>query len=291
MFPIRLDHNNLCPEIGGLRFNASIIESGDGYLYTFRDAWRQSDLYGAWLDKDFQPTGKWAKIEIPKGACHSRGREDGRLFRLNGKLHLAFVGFTGRSTSVLYAALNEETLAVEKLIWPQLNGANRKEKSWSMFDYAGELHSIYSINPHIILTFNVNNDGDTWAERTYRTDWDCKWTGGPLRGGASPVLHDGKWFHFFHGCTVQENGRRLYNMGLVTFENSPPFRILEYTPEPLDVADPNAEPKAEKSDVIFPCGAVRYGDGWAVSMGVNDQWTEIRFYSDEMIQERLHAAH
>lgn len=108
-----------------------------------------------------------------------------------------------------------------------------------------------------------------------------------MRGGASPVLHNGMFYHWFHGSTVQDNGRRLYNCGVVCFAANPPFEILRYTPEPIDVADPSVEPKAEKSDVIFPCGAVVYGDCWAVSMGINDSFSEIRFYPLEDVEKRL----
>lgn len=280
---------NFLPEIPGeVRFNASIIESGDGYLIAFRNSWKYSRIYGAWLDRNFQPTGRWKKIDFPKCAAAIKGHEDPRFFRHNGGLWMAYVGFTGFTTSVLYARLDEQTLEVEAHYWPQYMDRDHYEKSWSMFSHDGRLHAVYSTQPHCIMTFSDPGEGeDPLATKAYTTPFAGKWSGGPMRGGASPLLIGDEWWHWMHGYTMQDNGRRLYTMGVVRFEDKPPFRVTRYTPEPLDVADPNAHPVGEKNDSIFPCGAILRDDELIVSMGVQDHCISIRSYPLADIERRL----
>ena len=277
---------NFLPEIPGeMRFNASLIESGDGYLLSFRNKWKDSRLFIACLDADLKPTGRWKQLVFPG---RWKGHEDGRLFRHNGGLWIAFVGFTGFETSVLYAKINEETLTVEKSYWPQYTGRNKHEKNWSCFSHEGQLHAVYSISPHKIMAFSEPGEGeDPACTIAHETPFTGSWSGGYLRGGASPVLVGDEWWHWMHGSTVQANERRLYTVGVVCFENKPPFRITRYTPEPVDIADPKAMPCGEKSDALFPCGAVLRGDEWLVSHGVQDHWTEIRGYPMAEIEGKM----
>lgn len=279
---------NFLPEIPGeVRFNASLIESGDGFLLSFRNSWRDSRLYVAWLTKDLQPTGKWKKLEFPG---RWKGHEDGRFFRHNGALWIAFVGFTGFETSVLYARLNEQTMEVEQFFWPQYMMRNKHEKSWSMFSHEGQLHAIYSTQPHSVITFTEPGEGeDPYVEKAHSTPFAGEWAGGPLRGGASPVLVGEEWWHWIHGYTMQSDGRRLYTMGCVVFESKPPFRITRYTPTPIDTAKADAYPRGERNDSIFPCGAVLRDGQWLISMGVQDHWLEIRGYPHKEIESKLHA--
>lgn len=279
---------NFLPEINGeVRFNASIIESGDGYLIAFRNNWKASRIYGAWLDSDFQPTGKWTKVEFPLDHKTWKGEEDPRFFRHNGELWIAFVGFTGTTTQVLYARLDEDTLAVKQFHWPQLFEREKYEKSWSMFSHDGKLRSVYSINPHEIITFSKPGEGeDPLAAKSYRTPFNGGWSGGHMRGGASPVLHKGEWYSFFHGSQMVGE-RRVYNCGVYCFEDKPPFKITRYTPDPIDEASYWTVPRIDLKDVLFPCGAVFKNGYWYVSYGVNDLWIEIRRYSEQEIEGRM----
>ena len=288
MDTIRFDATSLCPTIpGSVRFNASLIESGSGYLLCFRNSWKDSRVYAARLDKDLQPTGEYRRIEFPRGAI-SKGHEDPRWFRVGGRLGISVVLFSGRSTHVCYGFVNEASLELEEFYWPQNTDFRLREKNWGHFEYHGELYAVYSIAPHRILHIpQVPFGEDPVAKFVHQTPFVGKWSGGFLRGGASPLLHNGEMYSFFHGSVVQGNGRRLYNCGVYTFAPRPPFEILRYTPHPIAVADPDAIPKAPHVDCIFPAGAV-YRDGvWLVSYGVNDIWIEIRSYEAEEIERKL----
>ena len=279
---IRFDHHNLHPEIPGMRFNPSIIESGDGYIFAFRNGWRGSRIFLCRLTKDFQPAGEVAKLQLPTSGVI--GHEDPRLFRLNGKLHIVYVAYTGKRTHVKFSRINEDRLTVEDNFFPQIDKRASWEKNHSYFDYQGIAHAVYDSTPnHRIL--KIEGSRTEWA---YSSPFQHSWSGGYIRGGCSPVLVGGKWYHWFHGATTQKNGRRLYNMGLIVFRAEPPFEILAYTPSPIDVADPSVTPKDQWADVIFPCGAVLAGDRWAIAMGVADRWCEIRFYDRQAVESSLH---
>jgi predicted GH43/DUF377 family glycosyl hydrolase len=288
---IRFDHTNLAPEIPtDKRFNTSIIESGSGYLLSFRDQWKHSSIYAARLNSSFKPVGRSKRLSLPEIPA-ARAHEDPRWFRCGGQLWLCYIGFDGRrSTSIHYARINEDTLEVEEAHWPQWAGGQRREKNWQPFDYQGITHFVYTIKPHVILRVLPPAFGeDPWAEWVSNTPFKGTWNGGYLRGGAAPVLHNGEWYSFFHGSIDQEPPlkRRRYNVGVYTFAPNPPFQILRYTPEPIAWADPDVTPDDVEVDVIFPCGAVRCDGRWCASMGVADTWTELRFYDDSMIEERL----
>lgn len=279
---IRLDHHNLHPgEIPGIRFNASIIESGDGYLYCFRNGWSGSRLYVCRLTKDFQPIPKaWAKLEL--SAKGIRGHEDPRLFRLNGKLHCSFIAYGGNRTSVKFCRINEETLRVEDEFFPQIPGRKPWEKNHSYFDYQGIAHAVYeTAGKHRILRVEGHS-----ASFAYETPFNGHYGGGPMRGGASPILVDGEFWHFFHGVTTQANRRRRYNMGVTVFRAEPPFDILRYTPHPIDEADTDRQHDAY-CDCLFPCGVVWDGTRFIVAAGDHDRWSTIRFYDRDAIESQL----
>lgn len=293
--PIHFNQHNL-PGPAGLRFNPSIIESGDGFIFTFRTGWAGSDLYGVRLDRDFKPVSESMKLHVNRSGS-GWGREDPRLFRLNGKLHCMFIGVIGKRgpTNVLFARLNEETLEVEDRFFPQ--GFKRKswEKSHAYFDYQGTAHAVYSINPHKILRIEGNS-----GEFVHETPYPGTWSGGYLRGGASPVLHKGEWYHFFHGKwdnhrarvagqSAECKKRHVYNIGVYTFSPEPPFEVLRYTPHPIEVAPPDLT-DGNYCDVEYPGGAVLVDGQWVLALGINDRRAQIRFYPEAWVESQLISA-
>jgi predicted GH43/DUF377 family glycosyl hydrolase len=290
---IRFDHHNLSPEVGGMRFNPSIIDSGDGFIFVYRTGWKGSNLYAVRLDRDFKPDGESVLLSVNRNGS-GYGREDPRLFRLNGKLHISFTGVVGRHgpTNVLFARINEETLAVEDRFFPRGFKRNSWEKNHSYFDYEGIAHAVYTITPHKILRI----EGDQ-AEYIHETPYPGEWSGGYLRGGAAPVLHNGEWYSFMHGRwdnhrvrlpsqPAHPAHRHVYTMGIYTFSPKPPFQMLRYCPVPIDVAEPDMH-DGNYADVIFPGGAVYRNGYWCVAMGVNDRRSEIRFYDAAWIESQL----
>lgn len=182
--------------------------------------------------------------------------------------------------NVCYAKINEETFEVEENWHPNVPGRQEWEKNHAYFDYEGVAHAVYMISPHRVI--GVINDFGLFVKDT---PGEFPWSGGRRCGGASPVLHNGEYYHFFHGST-DWNGRRQYNMGLYTFEAKPPFRIKRFSPHPIDVADPTIR-HDQHCDVLFPGGAMLVDGQWVIAQGIHDRWSELRFYDFEEVEAQL----
>jgi len=288
--PIRFDQTNLCPRLPGVRFNPSIIENQnkDGYIFVYRSGWEGSQIVAVRLDSEFKPISDGHVLKLRFRAC-SFGREDPRLFRLNGKLHIMFIGVvvdTAKAqventwTNVCFARINEDTFEVEDRFHPEIPGRAYWEKNHAYFDIGGIAHAVYSISPHRIMRVEGRH-----VQFVASTPTQVTWTGGRMCGGASPVLVGDEWYHFFHGST-EWNGRRQYNMGLYTFENRHPYAIRRWCPDPLDVADPS-DKHDNHCEVLFPGGAILKDGRWIIAQGLHDRWSEIRFYDAQAVESLL----
>lgn len=281
----RFDHRNLFPNLYGMRFNPSIAPWKDGYAMVYRTGWKGSDIFICTTDKNFEPRGKAHKLELHHR--HARyGREDPRLFWFRDQLHIAYAGVVaggGRRlhTNILYARLNDR-LKVERVFYPHYQRRNLWEKNWQFFEHDNKLYCVYSIAPHRILHI----DGEV-ATDAYLTPTNAPWVGGEPRGGASPVLVDGEWYCFFHSRVDRKEIGRVYNTGLYTFENVPPFRVTRITPEPFQEADHTNKPGDQYAAVVFAGGAVLDGDRWIIANGIHDRWSEIHAFDAIDIDRRL----
>lgn len=260
----RLDERNAWPGAPGLRFNSSIMKLPDweatrSYLFAYRSGWRGSDIYLGWLDTDYNPVGQPWKLELYHAREAPYGREDVRLFWHDNRVYVSYVGVIARlnsihHTSVLYARLTPD-LQVEQLWYPLYEKRNEWEKNWQFFSHEGQLFAIYSIAPHRVLRI----EGEK-ATLVHTTPTRAPWTGGELRGGASPVRVGDEYWCFFHD-SVERNGRRVYRAGLYTFEAREPFRAQRMVTKPLLEADPATRPADQWCSVVFPCGAMPVGEG------------------------------
>jgi len=288
-WPLHFDQANLAPHLRGHRFNASLIEWGDGHLLAWRSGWRGSDVFLSELDREFQPTGRHVGPLALRHAESGYGREDPRLFRHDGRLYLSFIGVVGgsriRHTSQLYARLNDD-LSVERVHYPHYEARNLWEKNWQPFSHDGVLYAVYRAAPHQVLRL----EGDR-AVLAFQTPWDPGWTGGEIRGGAAPVRVGDEYWCFFHDKVPGPRGKLVYRMGLYTFEARPPFRPRRIVREPLLSADAGTfrVPHDNYCDCVFPGGAVRDGADWVVAAGVHDRWAELHRLDHAGLDERLQA--
>lgn len=285
---IKFDHHNLFPESPGMRFNCSIIASApntgndNGYLFCWRTGWAGSQIYACRMNAEFEPVGEAKLLQLRMRKPAGFGREDPRWFRLNGHLHIMYIGVAGSQgpTNVCFARINEKALETEDRFHPQIPKRQPWEKNHAYFDVEGIAHAVYTIVPHRVM--RVEGKKVTWVAET---PTNVTWSGGRICGGASPVLVGDEWYHFFHGST-EWNGRRRYNMGCYTFENKHPWRVLRFTPHPLDEAD-IMQPHDNHCDVLFPGGAVLIADQWLVAHGVHDRYSELRFYDRSWVESQL----
>lgn len=278
---IRIDETNFLPEYFGKRLNGSLMPYQAGYLFAWRNDWGNASIWAVKLDKEMKPIGMAKRLGLNHRYAMS-GREDPRVFMHKGKPHVWFTGWMGMRTAewckanVLFARLSDD-LETEDIFFPDIPNRHSWEKNHAYFEYNNYTHCVYSISPHVVHQVYCNR-----VVKTYKTDSKINWRYGHMRGGASPVLHQGNYWHFFHGMS-EVNGSRLYSIGIAVFEGKPPFKIIKVTHEPLDVAVPDNS----GFGCIFPCGAFHEGKHWVISCGVQDKWIEFRYYSDQQVDAVL----
>lgn len=267
-------------------FNASMIPWKDGYLLAYRNCWSGANISVVTLDKKMQQTMQPRELLLNTQLALG-GREDPRLFLYRGVPHVWYIGWMGghpvtdgKHATVHYARLHPDSLRVEEKYAPNVPWRRSMEKNHSYFDRGGELYAIYSIVPHLVMKVNGNDIVEHWVTKTNTPQG---WKYGHMRGGASPVLHRGEFYHFFHTMT-EEHGRRLYAICVACFSADPPFKINRITEHPIDVAD---QCTLKDIDVLFPGGAFFEGGHWVLTMGVHDLWSEVRYYEDSYIERAL----
>lgn len=282
-WPLQFDQRNLWPGTPGLRFNPSIIEWAGGYAFCARNGWKGSEIYAGFMDRNFMPVGDPVKLELDHPEANY-GKEDGRLFIHNGKLHIAFAGVVGgkhiRHTSVLIARMGAK-FKVEHVECPHMEWRQTWEKNISPFSHNRAIHGVYSIRPHQIVRW-VDGKGELVADEPF----DIPWTGGVWRGGAAPVLVGNEWWHFAHD-RITVNNVITYRTLLYAFSTNPPFKPTRYVHEPLLVADASTKPKDQYCACVFVGGCIRDGDDWVLAHGVQDRWSELHRFNHAELESRL----
>ncbi len=281
---LKFDEYNLYPNVPGKRFNSSIIPWEDGYVFAWRNGWAGSDLYACRMDRQFQPIGRAVKLEI-RHPDSSYGREDPRLFIFQNQLHISFTGVVGRvgqgvyHTNVLYARLDNQ-LKVDTVYSPRYRNRTPSEKNWIFFEHDKTLYCVYSVNPHQVLRVVGER-----TELAHETPTLIPWSGGVIRGGASPVRVGNEFWAFAHDRV--HAGLAVYRTLLHTFSTTPPFAPLRYIPRPILVANSVTKPEDQYCAVVFASGAVRAGTKWVVSHGVHDRFTELHQWDHDELDQRL----
>lgn len=237
--------------------------------------------------KTLQPKGKsqWLRFSGPTGTEH---HEDARLFLFGGEPHVSFTELRGYRPGVDYSCvmkyaklrLKGEKWEIVDQWHPQFgrNDGRSKEKNWVFFEHGGELHAVYASAPgHQVIRL---------AGEVVTKVYDAPapaWHFGPVRGGTTPILQpDGTFLTIFHSSLPTEVAPHFvrYYAAAYTFEAQPPFAPLRVSTRPLMVGSEadghQVDPRyveGWKPYVVFPCGLVEAdgrGDGWLVSLGVND---------------------
>jgi len=279
---IRIDEKTYGKSRGGLRLNASLIPWKDGYLLAYRSCWGNADVEIVTLDKEYRETMQPKPLRLSTPLALD-SREDPRLFVYRGIPYVWYNGYNlGRNkVTVHYAELDPIKWKVVSKHYPDVPFGGAWEKNHAYFDRGGDLHSIYSINPHRVYQVKGNSVVEDWTTRYDPPASSREY--GEMRGGASPVLFNHSYYNFFHYMT-DAHGHRLYSVGVYTFSTDPPFQVRRMTMQPIDVAEVN---RKYLIDVLFPVSAFIEGDNWVVTMGVHDEYSEVRYYPVDYIEKSL----
>ena len=209
--------------------------------------------------------------------------EDARPFHYQGQLWTSFTAYNPKTNiaSVGYGRLEfrNNRWRLADIFQPEFSGRNRWEKNWVFFESQGDLFCVYKSTPthHVFQVFGnqIVAEFDTPAK--------VVWHGrGEVRGGASPVLHNGEFYHFFHTQGPGVGYEAVYKMGVYKFEAKPPFRITGWVPHPI--LDRERVRPGYHLAVVYPCGAVFDNGNWVVGFGENDNDCRIAVIPHENIK-------
>ncbi len=277
------------PPPGRVTCNCSIFNFRGRRVFAYRHGWGGADVYLGDINEEYKVTNA-RRLAIPQNDWNAGGREDPRLFEYQGRLYCMYIGVQMRGsgrrifrTNVCAVGLDDDWNVVSN--WQ--TGFDRRagwEKNWQFFEHGGKLYAIYKIHPHTV--FEVDPETG-WSKKVYETKYPNHWTHGALRGGASPVYHNGVFYSFFHGYLHSRHDKGTYTAGCYTFEAKPPFRVLKMTPEPIHVPDPSERPGPSTPYVVYPCGAVHENGKWVISYGHMDQSCRIAEFDEGAVERAM----
>lgn len=277
-------------------FNPSIAVWNGKLILATRDSWGHSKV-GLWELNNTKTdwTGEWKIKPIGSFASeHSEAGklEDPRLFIApnpdSSQLSLcAMFNIPDRHppkyVRVGYVRFKNDLSGIESTeIFPSPNN-NLYEKNWVPFwcEHTSDLHWVYSTKPKHLVMGQTN-----WETPNY-----LPWTGGVIRGGAAPLLREvnGRptYYHFFHGALKRISGT-IYTVGVCTFEQAPPFRVMKQTPTPILWPDlPAADEDVQKRYVVWPGGVVEFDNHYFIALGIDDTYCRIHRVSVDEVEKAL----
>ena len=144
-----------------------------------------------------------------------------------------------------------------------------KEKNWGFFEIAGELYTVYSLCPFVVLRVDGSN-----VQFVSKHEWQSPWQSGVMRGGAAPVRVGEEWYCFFHGVDPRD---RRYTVGCLVFDGE--FRPKRCTRWPIITPSDANRPASVTNSAWNPFGAYLDGDVFVLSGGCHDHWIEVHRYN------------
>lgn len=256
--------------VGPNRFyNPSLLRIGDktwmAYRADIEGHWHLSVAAACTLNAEWNPEpGSNRRVELPTqfdGYCV----EDPRLFSV---LDSAYVSYTdGRRVAL---ARLDANFGIDDRWYCETDFRLQPvEKNWVFFGQDHHIRVLYSIRPHVVMTLDFENERP-FCSKAFVSEVEFDWPYGTPRGGATPVLWNGSYWHFFHSHVGLERGSRRYYAGVYTFEATPPFKPTAYCPTPILVGTDEALPPMGTFQVVFPGGVLRGERGWHIAYGRND---------------------
>lgn len=267
-------------------FNPSISLFNGQHWLVYRQNWTSSNIILAKANPSWEPekgVESCQFVNIPIVSENSSGREDPRLFTFRGQQWLSYTGFSklaSNKTNVCIGRLTHDG-AMDCHFPLHYPDRAKLEKNWVFFEHNDRLYASYLCSPHVVLEVDHFN-----CRLAYTTQWKSHYTAGHIRGGASPVLHNGEFYHFFH-AVQSAAGNKVYSCGVLTFEAKPPFRVTRCSKRPLIAPVPADCEVGGPACAVFPGGAVIDKGRWHVAYGYLDKECRIASFKAEDIEGEL----
>jgi predicted GH43/DUF377 family glycosyl hydrolase len=170
------------------------------------------------------------------------------------------------------------------------------EKNWSPFIWKDKFMYTYTLNPLLVLEYDLKENRIFPISDTSVKIKHWKW--GSFLGGGTPLLYrhlaDGKgeYFGFFHSFTEDSHGRnhqRRYHVGYIVINDEKPFKIKRMSKAPVMSAekDPIKDLRHQSTpwlpNCVYPCGIMERGGKIYMSYG----WQDCRCWIAEYDLEEL----
>ncbi len=208
---------------------------------------------------------------------------DPRLFVLRGRLYMTWNDGENRPQNHQFMVeLDPHTLQPRGGAREIVADMPRRkiEKNWMFFELAGEVYCIYSMQPHVVLRVDLDDEALVRCMPHSEHHWGSEYSKqfGVLRGGAQPLPAGDKLLMIAHSSYVADGGRK-YVMCCYAFDPKPPFRVTGCSRTPYKLHNPRgghfslAKLNPHKIlEIVYPVGAVMQEAGRvAVSYGINDE--------------------
>lgn len=259
-------------------YNPSLIRYGKRLLMAYRyhpGGQSASKLAIAELGEDFR-VSKNAVMDIADG----KSVEDPRLFTYDGQLCISYVVSNvpdPNARCVVRWGMVDETSWRITGQWMVQHGQNNdtgREKNWVFYEDRGHVRCIYQSYPEV-ERLTVNQASVDTIEKCKSMHWKY----GQQKGGSQPFKQaSGECIRFFHSRL--DNGpspiRHRYYVGAFLTDSEGHVKAVSKKPilrgsefDTLTEAE-HRECSHYKPNVVFPCGAIENGDGWLLSVGIND---------------------
>lgn len=216
--------------------------------------------------------------EITKLSLRSTFAEDPRLIVYNNQLVVVYNDLVDRSRRMhlAFLTLDNETFEVQKIQALKKEGAEKNtEKNWVPFVFEDQLYFVYETQPWTILKYEQDGTCSVFKSTDILIPGET-----PYLSGGTPAVQIGdefvSFYHIRSGVTrsyISWN-RYIYLVGAYTFEAKPPFDLKKLTVRPLSYRGAynlNDNPKK----ILYPVGLIEQKDHFELSLGVNDDRTEI----------------
>jgi predicted GH43/DUF377 family glycosyl hydrolase len=268
-------------------FNPGLLRLADGWLMAYRivggDGLRRIGLCR--LSEDFQVVPS-SRTPLSDLVTFTPGREvprwfaDPRLVRLGGRVFVHWnTGWQEAGNSQFLQELDVDAMiAVGPSRELRLVGPRRPiEKNWMLFG-DGPFFAVYSVDPHRILTFSLQGDGDIACLDVAETPLAVPYAErfGELRGGAPPVRDGDGFVSVCHSVQAEEGGN-VYRAAAYRFAASFPFEPTDLPSAPLGLTRGGMHRRRLpllnpcNRHVVYPVGAAVDGDRWILSLGIEDE--------------------
>lgn len=282
--------------VGPVRaFNPALLADGNGWIFAYRmvaaDGRRRIALCR--LDASLQvvagspsPLSDYfqfdQRVDYPEVVRHWFA--DPRLYRFRGRVFIYWnSGWHEPQNEQFLHELEPVSLRPIGRARPfRLAHGSRQtlEKNWTLFATdEGQLCAIYSVTPHRVLRFTLEDGKEVVFDEVDTTEWSLAGyprSYGGLRGGTPPVRYGGGYVSIGHSVHDGAAGYR-YVAAAYRFSPEQPFRPTHRPAAPLPLYNPYGAERVYPSlnpavgEVVYPCGAVVDGERCLVSHGINDE--------------------